>query len=107
MTVTSASYTNTASDTAIYKATSTFNSIAIQAVITKISGTVAGTAILKGSLDGINYEAIGADTLTLTNQITNTHIWTENGDKYLYYMIKVTGSGTMGASFKGWFLGRQ
>lgn len=108
MTVTSATYSGTRADTATYKATGSYNNVTIQAVITKVSGTVAGTAVLYGSLDGINYQYIPtSDTLTLSNQTTNHIIWPLGQGKYLYYRVKVDGSGTMVASFKSWFLGRQ
>lgn len=106
MPVTTVSYTNTGADTATIKAVGAYNIVSIQPVVTKISGTVAGTVVLYGSLDGINYVSTG-DTLANTNITTNTTIWFVQPSKYLYYRARAVGVGTMAASFKCWFLGRQ
>lgn len=70
---------------------------AFQVVNTKVSGTPAGTTVLQYSVDGINYvtSTTVGDTLTNTNQTTNTKIWTLTDPKYPYYRLKTTGSGTM------------
>jgi hypothetical protein len=68
--------------------------VAIQAKVTKISGTVAGTVWLQGSIDGTNFETISTDTLALANQTTNFKIWTISKTNYSSYRIKVTTSGT-------------
>ncbi len=81
--------------------TKTWTQISIQAVVTKISGTVAGTVFLQGSLDGTNYLNIGIDTLTNTDVTTNTKIWVIEGSPYSYYRLLLTGSGTMSATIKG------
>lgn len=81
--------------------------VSFQVVATKISGTVAGTAILQASIDGTNYVSIGEDTLTLSNTTTNTHLWVIEPSPYLYYRIKVTGSGTMSARTSGYALPRK
>lgn len=98
---------NTTATTAIIKAGSNYSNVSLQAVITKVSGTIAGTAKLYGSLDGINYLKIATDTLALANVTTNTYIWTPGPAKYLYYKINVVGVGTMKATMKGWFIGKQ
>lgn len=68
----------------------------------KVSGTVAGTATLQGSVDGTNFSTIDArmfrDSLnayTNTNVATNTKIFVLNKSPYLYYRVAVVGSGTM------------
>jgi alkyl hydroperoxide reductase subunit AhpF len=68
--------------------------VCIQAKVTKISGTVAGTVWLQGSVDGTNFETISTDTLALANQTTNFKTWPLTGTKYYSYRIKVTTSGT-------------
>ena len=82
--------------------TGSYTNVAFQVVATKISGTVAGTAILQASLDGTNYHSVGVDTLTLTNVATNAHLWSAAPNKYKYWRVKVTGSGTMSASVNGY-----
>lgn len=79
----------------------------IQSVVTKVSGTVGGSVILQGSLDGVNYKSIGADTLTLANQTTNSHIWTLDNSRYYFYRTKATGTGTMNATIVSTLLPRK
>jgi hypothetical protein len=122
---------NTESITKYVKVQNSNNNISIQVVITKISGTVGGTVIPVASNDGVNFVDISRpsiaatslrpsykDTLTPTNQTTNTKIYTftkatatdagtsEYGP-YLYYGIKYTGTGTMSAKFKAYAVGRK
>lgn len=84
-----------------------FANVAIQVVVLKISGTVAGTVTLQASLDGTTFINIGADVLTNSNQTTNTHFWNVAPSPYLYYRLACVGSGTMSASVRGYVLGRK
>ena len=93
----------TGSDTVVNTATvdigltvsGAYNTGAFQVVVTKVSGTVAGNAILQGSVDGINY--VNIDTLATSNVATQTKIFTESPVKYPFYKVSYTGSGTMAA----------
>lgn len=78
--------------------------VGIQPVITKVSGTVAGTSILYGSIDGSNYVATG-DTLTNTNIAKNTKIIKLTTPVYRKYRIITTGSGTMSATTAAYITG--
>lgn len=78
-----------------------YGQISVQAVVTKISGTVAGNVLLQGSLDGTNFKDISTDTLSNTDVTTNTKIWVVDNNPYSYYRLLLTGSGTMSASIKG------
>lgn len=78
-----------------------YQQVSIQAIVTKISGTVAGTVILYASIDGTNFNAIGTDTLTNTDVTTNTKVWVTSNTPYKYYRITATGSGTMAAQLTG------
>ena len=123
---------NTASITKFVKVQNSNNSVSIQVVITKISGTVGGTVYPVASNDGVNFvnisnpsvaaangvQAAYSDSLTPTNQTTNTKIWVftnkaaTNGQTatygpYLYYGLKYTGTGTMSAKFKAYAVGRK
>lgn len=114
------------------KLTGSYQSMSIQVVITKISGTVGGTVTIVGSNDGTNFvdicrASVAAttlrpaykDTLTPANQTTNTKIWTftnaatiESGQTpnfapYLYYGIKYVGTGTMSAKIRGYVVPRK
>lgn len=78
-----------------------YDVVSFQAVVTKLTGTVAGTVMLEGSNDGTNYLSI-SDTLTLTDVTTNTKLWTVDKAPYKYYRLKGTGSGTMSAIISGY-----
>lgn len=97
---------NTGTRTATLKSTSKFDVVAIQAVITKVNGTVGGYAILQGSLDGLTYVNVSTDTLKLANVTTNSKIWLVESSPYLYYRESVTGANTMKALNKCYLLGR-
>lgn len=102
---------NAGSVSLIQKLSLGYNTLAFQAVITKISGTVAGTAIIYGSVDGVRYQYIpGTDTLTLTNVASQNYIWTfaeGKGTPYLYYAVIITGSGTMAARCTGYVMPKK
>lgn len=61
-------------DTMTYSMQKGYASVAIQPVITRATGTMAGTSVLYNSVNGTNWVATG-DTLTNANQATNTTIW--------------------------------
>lgn len=122
---------NTASIVKFIKVTQSYDAMSIQAVITKISGTVAGTVTPVGSNDGVNFVDISRasvaattlrtaykDTLIPTNVTTNTKVWvfskaaetsgnTPEFGPYLYYGLKYTGAGTMSAKFKAYLVPRK
>ena len=77
--------------------------VSIQAVVTKISGTVAGTAVLQGSLDGSTYYTFAADTLTLSDVSSQTLIWNVAENYYINYKVLFTGSGTMSAKAEAFY----
>lgn len=86
-----------------------YNTIAIQSVVTKISGTVAGTVTLQGSLDGINYSTVNSNYVTAssyspTNVATSTFRFIVTGSPYRFYRLSYTGAGTMSASHRGFVL---
>lgn len=80
----------------------------IQIVITKISGTVAGTITLQGSNDGTNFIALTNTstvpqiaTATATDVASQTFGWTIGLNVWRYYRVSWTGAGTMSARFTG------
>lgn len=75
-------------------ATGGYYAVGIQAVVTKVSGTAAGTAIIQGSLDGTNWVNIGTDTLTFANQTINTKVWAITPSVYQYHRVRFISSGT-------------
>lgn len=78
-----------------------------QIVDTKNSGTVAGKAYLQGSLDGVNYLTIGADSLTLADQAINTQIWSVSVSPYTFYRIMVKTTGGVSAPTGFWLARKQ
>lgn len=110
--------TNTAAVKKYYIVKGSNSTLAIQAVATKISGTMGGTAFPIASNDGVNFVSIAAssaDTVTWTSAAgAQTFLWTfpktnstTTYAPYLYYGVQFTGTGTMSASFKGNLVGRQ
>lgn len=73
----------------------------VEVITKKISGTVAGTLVLQGSMDGTEWITIGSGasvTDASTNYSFNTVI------RWAYYRVSWTGTGTMSASMKTYFL---
>lgn len=84
-----------------------FESIGFQAVVTKISGTVAGYVVLQATIDGTNWATISSDTLTLANQTTNSKIWIVSTAPYNRYRLSCTTTGTQASSIKGYYIARK
>ncbi len=95
-----------------------YRQITVAALLTKISGTVAGTVTLQSSIDGTNFFtldscAIQTDgninspaTYTATNVASQQKVWIINYNPYLWYKLSWTGVGTMSATLKGYLLPR-
>jgi len=99
--------TNTATETWTLKVPGFQKSVSVQAVLTKISGTVAGTVTLQGSLNGTSYYPIPSQTYTATDVASQTVIFGLDNSKYLYYRLSWTGTGTMAASARGYLVARN
>lgn len=68
-------------------------------VAKKISGTVAGTLVFQGSMDGVEWVTIGSAasvTDASNNYSFNTTV------RFYYYRISWTGTGTMSASMRAY-----
>jgi hypothetical protein len=74
-----------------------FKGIVVNPIFTKISGTVAGTIKLQGSLDGSTYTDVASQTFTATNIATGQTLWYVTAPLARYYKITWTGTGTMSA----------
>ncbi len=103
---------NTGTKACSLKVVNTYKQISIQAVVTKISGTVAGTVTLQGTVDGTNWVTVDTAALVTDGAATNTtgaqsKVWIINNAPYLWFRLSYTGSGTMSASLKGYLLPRQ
>lgn len=82
-----------------FSSTAGYSAVGVQIVITKISGTVAGTTKLQGSLDGSNWEDIGS-AFTHTNVASQAKLFTVSGAPYVYIRTTSVGTGTMAAQVR-------
>lgn len=86
----------------VIQITSNYNALTIQAVYTQLTGTSAGSAVLKASVDGTSYITINNadgmvkgwpnDTVTITNGAIYDFVIKDVPFKY--YKLVSTGSGT-------------
>jgi len=78
-----------------------------QITITKISGTIAGSIVLQGSVDGIAWKTVQTyETQTALATLTATDVASQTfhyrlAHAFPYYRWSWTGTGTMLASFTG------
>jgi hypothetical protein len=96
---------NASADTMSFSTANAYSIVGIQPVITKATGTMAGTSVLQGSLDGANYVAI--DTLTNSNITVNSTVWTLSNPVYTYYRIITSGATTVTGTTAAKFIGRN
>lgn len=82
--------------------------VSFQVVVTEISGTIAGTITVQGSLDGTNYKAIptldtqtSITTATALDVASQVFVWRLSAHSFPYYRISHTGTGTMAATIAG------
>lgn len=77
-------------------------------VITKISGTTAGSAVIEASIDGTNYKGLygtAADTFTVANTAgAQVHNWFVSGVKPSKIRVRFIGSGTQSTQIKGYLI---
>lgn len=77
------------------------NQTTVTAVFTKLTGTVAGTATLLGSLNDVDFVSASSTSYTVTDLASQATSWPLTGKNYLYYRVSVTGSGTSTYTVKG------
>jgi hypothetical protein len=87
--------------------TAGYNIIGINVDLTKISGTVAGKAILYGSTDGVTYfptdsmsYVIPLTSSVSTPTVTNMAYFQKTGAPWTSYLITATSSGTVSAQVR-------
>jgi len=102
------SVSNTGSETWTLKVPGFQKTVAVQFIATKISGTVAGTVTLQGSLNGTSWSAVpGQSTFTATDVASQNTLWKIDSSGFLYYRVSWTGTGTMSASARAYLLARD
>lgn len=77
------------------------NESTVVATFTKLTGTVAGTATLQGSLNGTDWASASSTSYTVTDLASQTTSWPLTGKPYLYFRVNVVGSGTSTYTVKG------
>lgn len=92
---------NTATVAKTFNISGDYKGIVVNPVFTKISGTVAGTIKLQGSLDGTTYTDVASQTFTATDIATGQTLWYVAAPLARYYKITWTGTGTMSAVLSG------
>lgn len=84
---------NTGTVSKIFSTTGKISGVAVQVVLTKVSGTGAGTVQLQGSLDGTNYKIIGSAS-TITDVASQNFTFFITSPCPQYFKVLYTGSGT-------------
>lgn len=77
----------------VFTATGAYTGAVVQCVLTKVSGTGAGTVAVLGSLNGADYVAIGS-AYTITNTASQTATFYLTNPLPQYIKVLYTGSGT-------------
>lgn len=96
-------HTNALTSSFTIPVTGTKGTVTFQYVITKTSGTVAGTIVLSGTVDGTNYVVL--NTYTLTDATATTSV-TYAYNPYAKYKVTVATTGTQVSNYKIWALYR-
>ncbi|HXS55731.1 MAG TPA: hypothetical protein VN726_06380 [Hanamia sp.] len=96
---------NTSSDTMNFSTAKSYSVVAIQPVVTKATGTMAGKSYLYTSLDGVNY--VINDSLVLGNVTTNSNIWVKANPPYVYWRIVTGGATTVTGTTSAKFVGKN
>lgn len=89
------SLTNADTVNKVINVTAGYSGIAIQPVVTKVSGTAGGNVILYESVDGTNYKSTG-DTLAVANSAgAQSVIWKKTTPLPVKYKVNLITSGTV------------
>lgn len=99
--------TNTGTDTSSIALPGYYESINITLAVTKTSGTLAGTAVLQRSGNGVDWESQFGDTLTVTNVARIAKQIHLVKPDYIAYRILTTGSGTMVGTVVSTYAGKK
>jgi hypothetical protein len=100
------SLTNADTVNKVITLTAGYSGISIQPIVTKVSGTAAGSVVLYESLDGTNYKSTG-DTLSLTNTTTQSAIWHKTSPVPVYYKVTGISSGTVVEILRVYYVARR
>lgn len=100
---------NTGADTSSATIAGYFETLVISPIVTKVSGTVAGNAILQVSASGLagTWSSPLGDTLALSDQTTNFKDLHLPKMDYIYFRVITKGSGTMSATTKTIYVAKK
>jgi hypothetical protein len=99
---------NTATVSQTITVTNTPSIVALQPVVTKLTGTVGGVIRVFGSLDGKNFVRINnTDSLVVTNIAMSTKIFTIPTPYYAHYRLTFTGTGTQTSTLQTFAVWRK
>jgi hypothetical protein len=93
---------NTGTSSKVLQVTTAPSGVVLHVVLTKISGTGAGTVQLQGANDGVNYVNIGS-AYTITNTATQSTLFTVTAPVPQYLKVLATGSGTESVQQVVWY----
>lgn len=93
---------NTGTSSKILQVTTAPSGVVLHVVLTRQSGTGAGTTVCQGSLDGVNYVTIGS-SYTITNTATQSTVFYVAAPVPQYLKILSTGSGTEAVQQVVWY----
>lgn len=100
------SLTNADTVSKVITLTAGYSGIIIQPIVSKVSGTSAGTVVLYESLDGTNYKSTG-DTLSLTNVAAQSALWHKTSPVPVYYKVTGISSGTVVEILRVYYVARK
>lgn len=69
-----------------------YNKATIQLILTKISASITGWAVLEGSLVDSAYSVISTDSLNILSVPEQTFFWTEDPLRFRYYRVRIHGT---------------
>ncbi len=94
--------TNTGTASKVLQVTTAPSGVVLHVVLTKLSGTGAGTVQLQQSLDGVNYVNVGS-AFTITNVATQSTVFTVTAPVPQWIKVLATGSGTESVVQTVWY----
>lgn len=93
---------NTGTVAKVIKISGGYSGAAVQVVLTKVSGTGAGTVQLQSSNDGVNYVNVGS-AFTITDVATQSTLINASAPLPGYLKVLCTGSGTEAVGVAVWY----
>lgn len=84
-----------------------WNTVSVQTMLKKLTGTPAGKVYFEGSLNGAANSWDKADSLTVLNVATQTKVFNVSPSKYVYYRVRFVGTDTHTTEFYSFAVARK